>query len=124
MLVLAACGGDDSPTSPNGGNTPVDSTFTAVRSIVVARCAISACHGTGSIQGGLTFGGASYSQVRNASGDHGAVVNVGSSATSNLYLKVTPTPPFGDRMPRTGGFLSASQQETIRKWIDQGALNN
>ena len=97
---------------------------TDVRPILVASCAISACHGSAPIQGGLNMGTATWSQVRNANGNNGPIIIVGNASSSNLYLKTTLNPPFLARMPLTGGFLSTAQQNAIRDWIDQGALNN
>jgi hypothetical protein len=51
-----------------------------------------------------------------------------SSATSFMYQKISMSPPpCGDRMPRDGpitGFLSNAEIQTIRDWIEEGALNN
>ena len=95
-----------------------------VRPILVASCAISACHGTGFTSGGYSMGTAAWSQVRNAIGNHGAIIIAGNASASNLYLKTTTNPPFLARMPLTGGFLSTTQQNLIRDWINQGALDN
>ncbi len=98
---------------------------TAVRPILVASCAVVNCHGSGTIQSGLNMGTASWTQIRAASGNVGGlVVRPGNASISNLYLKTTLNWPFGSRMPLTGGFLSTSQQNAIRDWINQGALNN
>jgi hypothetical protein len=43
---------------------------------------------------------------------------------SILYRKLTPTPPFGSRMPQGGPFLTASELDLIRRWIVEGALEN
>lgn len=95
-----------------------------VQPILAGRCAIGGCHGTGSSSGGLTMGSASWTEIRNASGLHGAIVVAGNSSASNLYLKTTNQPPFGAQMPAVGTLLSLSQQQILRDWIDQGALNN
>ncbi len=108
----------------NDGGAAGVSFMNDVRPIITSSCAIAACHGDGSNQGSLTFGSATYPEVRNANGGSGPIVIVGNAASSNLYLKVTPTPPFGSRMPVGGPFLSATQINLIRDWINQGALNN
>ncbi|MCH7946322.1 MAG: putative Ig domain-containing protein [candidate division Zixibacteria bacterium] len=96
-----------------------------VRPILVASCAISACHGSAPIQSGLNMGTATWTQIRAASGNVGGLVVVaGNASSSNLYLKTTTNPPFNARMPLTGGFLSTTQQNLIRDWINQGALDN
>jgi ankyrin repeat protein len=48
------------------------------------------------------------------------VIGIGSSGNSRLYLKLIGN-RFGPQMPPTGP-LSAEQIETIRNWIDQGAV--
>lgn len=85
-------------------------------------CLGSSCHGGAA--GGLNMGSATYAQVRNGSGDHGAIIAPGNAANSNLYLKLTATPPFGSRMPLGFPALSTTEINKIRDWIDQGALDN
>jgi len=80
------------------------------------------CHGSGA--GGFTFGNLSRGSVIAASGNHGAIVSPGNASASNLYLKTTGSPPFLSRMPIGGPFLTTAQQNLIRDWIDQGALDN
>lgn len=48
-------------------------------------------------------------------------ISPGAPEASVLYLKLTPTPPSGARMP-LGGSLDAASIQTIRDWIQQGAL--
>jgi hypothetical protein len=95
-----------------------------IRPILLNRCAIAGCHGTGSSSGGYTMGNATYSEVRTAAGDHGAIISAGDAATSNLYLKTTANPPFLGRMPLNRTPLSTADQEKIRNWINEGAVDN
>ncbi len=95
-----------------------------VKPIIQSRCAITACHGSGFSQGGMTLGSGSYNSVVNASGDNGMIVVSGNANASNLYLKVTSTPPFGARMPFGGAALSTAEQNIIRDWINEGAQDN
>jgi hypothetical protein len=48
------------------------------------------------------------------------------SANSWMYRKITGTHDFGEIMPPpiSGGALTAAEKDTIKTWIDQGALNN
>jgi hypothetical protein len=87
-------------------------------------CTVSGCHGTGSAQGNMTLGSGSYDEVLTASGLHGKIVVPGDAASSNMYLKVTDTPPFGNRMPNGGPYLNTTQINLIRDWINQGAQDN
>lgn len=55
----------------------------------------------------------------------------GTTARDNsfLWLKINPSPPCGERMPRDGfnpgiGYLNATQIQTIGDWIIEGALDN
>lgn len=43
---------------------------------------------------------------------------------SFLYLKLTPAPPSGARMPFGGPYLTEAQMTLIRNWIGEGALDN
>ena len=132
LLVMSyGCSDSGSPTDGggngggNGGTTDTVSFASDVRPILVASCAISACHGSAPIQSGLNMGTATWTQIRAASGNVGGLVVVaGNASSSNLYLKTTTNPPFNARMPLTGGFLSTTQQNLIRDWINQGALDN
>ncbi len=97
---------------------------TNVKDILTTRCAVSGCHGGGSSQGGFNMGSVTWSEIRNGTGNHGAVLVAGNASASNLFLKITSNPPFGARMPDDGTTLSTADQNAIRDWINQGALDN
>jgi len=131
--LLAACSGDsyDSGNNSGGGGKVTDSAgFAAtIRPLISSRCATPSCHGSATGQNGLAFGGTnpSYSTIVNETSNHGAFVVAGQPNSSNFYLKiipVVPDPPGGARMPASGGYLTAAQQELVRRWIAQGALDN
>lgn len=44
--------------------------------------------------------------------------------SSGLVDKIEPNPDSGGRMPTGGPFLSGDEIQTIRAWINEGALNN
>ncbi|MFQ5453138.1 MAG: hypothetical protein ACE5D6_03010 [Candidatus Zixiibacteriota bacterium] len=88
------------------------------------RCTNSGCHGSGSSSGGFSFGSVSYSTVINASGVNGKIVQANNANSSNMYLKLLSPPPFGERMPRFGPYLSTLDIIKIKDWINQGAQNN
>lgn len=48
----------------------------------------------------------------------------GDPETSVLYNKVADTGDFGGIMPAAGAPLSAQQIDTIRRWVEDGALDN
>lgn len=96
-----------------------------VRPVIQANsCLNSGCHGSGSSQGGMTLGSATYSQVLSAAGSHGKIVVSGNADNSNLYLKTTSNPPFGSRMPLGMTPLTTADQNKLKDWIDQGAQDN
>lgn len=132
LLIFIGFGCTDFGTSPGDStnNSNVSAPFdtvsfsTEIRDTLVIFCGQVGCHGGGTVQGGLLLGAISWNEIVNASGDHGPVIVPGNASLSNLYKKLTDTPPFGDRMPQGGPYLSDRFQKIVRDWIDQGALNN
>jgi hypothetical protein len=57
-------------------------------------------------------------------GAHGPAVVPGIADSSLLLQKISPVPPFGERMPQYGPYLSDSLVTIIRTWINQGAKDN
>ena len=78
----------------------------------------ASCHGG---SGGLFVG--SVAQLLQG-GDHGPAIVPGNADASHIVQKLSPTPPFGSRMPLGGPYLTTSTIQTIKDWINQGALNN
>jgi len=74
--------------------------------------------------------GATYDVVINATGlfTGGKVIVPGSASTSTLYISTTATASGGtpySRMPDLGlDTLTTVQQNLLRDWINQGALDN
>ncbi len=128
IFILGCSDSGDSPTAPSngGGGTVTDPSFaTDIAPLIVGNnCLNSGCHGSGSISGGLSLGSGSYSDIRNGAGLHGAIITVNNAASSNFYLKLTSSPPFGSQMPLTGTKLSTTNLDKIRDWINQGAKDN
>ncbi len=89
-----------------------------VQPIFNARCVV--CHGA---SGGVNL--SSYAALINSVGNEygNEVVVAGNADASGLYDKLLPSPRFLSRMPQ-GGSLSGDEIETIRAWINEGALNN
>jgi hypothetical protein len=90
-----------------------------VRPILVEYRCIS-CHSNGS----LNF--SSYKNLLNSTGSqYGTdIVTPEDANASGLVDKIEANPRFGARMPTGGPFLSGNEIETIRAWINEGALNN
>jgi hypothetical protein len=57
-------------------------------------------------------------------GNHGPAIVPGKADSSNLIKKLSPAPPFGDRMPQGGPYAPDSTIQIIRTWINEGAKNN
>ncbi|MDP3236555.1 MAG: hypothetical protein Q8N26_27435 [Myxococcales bacterium] len=120
----SAAGGSAAGGSAGGGSATV-SFATEVAPILRAKCQ-QACH-AGQYQSagsaytrlrGMTSGGACGNQPR-------LVVNDG--ASSLVIRKILGTQTCGGKMPQgcTGNAcVSATDADTIKRWIDQGALNN
>jgi hypothetical protein len=118
--------GDEFGTVTIPANVVPVSFANQVRPLLTGSCAITGCHGGGSSDGGLALGSATYTQVRNGTGFSGAIIsNPPVGANSILYRVLTSSPPSGiNRMPDGGPFFDAAQQQIIKDWIDQGALDN
>lgn len=120
-IFMVSCG--DSSTGPdNGGEEPLEPTFSNVLQIFEDNCA--SCH-IGSTTNGVRLD--SYSNVINSIGDRyeESVVKPGNAGESPLVDKIeNSNPEFGARMPQGQSPLSADQIGLIREWINEGADNN
>lgn len=124
--------GNDNGTANDNDNSPMGLSFAGdVLPIFTANCA--SCHQAGGeadmngIAVRLTSAEAYATTVNQQSVQDPSwtIVKPGDSAQSLLYLKISQVnPPIGARMPRLRPPLSATQQQTIKDWIDGGALNN
>ncbi len=105
-----------------------------VKSILLTCAAANLCHGVGANpRGGLLMDPLTRNTLVNATGTNtrfvvadSHVVHIGDSRNSTLYTKTTDSlVPFGSRMPPTiRPYLTSQEQQTIKDWIDQGALDN
>ncbi len=57
-------------------------------------------------------------------GEHEPAIIPGNADSSLLIMKLSPNPPFGNRMPIYGPYLSDSLEQIIKTWINQGAKDN
>lgn len=97
-----------------------------VQPIFTANCAFSGCHAGSAPQLDLDLSeGRAHAHIVNVpSVEVEGLMRVlpGDSANSYLFQKISQeNPAVGSRMP-LGGSLSAAQIDTIRRWIDGGAL--
>ena len=101
-----------------------DVSFSAdVNPIFQASCSGSGCH-IGQTTNGVNL--SSYDSVINsiaASYNKDAVIP-SDAAGSPLVDKLGVSPEFGSRMPSGRAALSTLQIDTIRGWIDDGAIDN
>lgn len=83
--------------------------------LLVSNCAMSACHDVQSHQEGIIL--TNYTNIRQK------VVPFNASQ-SKIYKSIIDTDP-GDRMPRPPApAFTPEQKNLVKKWIEQGALNN
>jgi len=124
-LGSAACG--DLGDEPTNGDVDTTVSFSAeVQPIFTAHCALADCHGEAGPQMGLSLAaGASYAEIVDQPSlekPELRLVRPGEPDSSYLYLKIIDAPAIeGARMP-SGGTLSDEDAQTIRRWIEQGAL--
>jgi hypothetical protein len=118
ISLLSGCSdsGDDGPTNPN--NTPVLRAVwqgsEGIGQLFQQKC--TPCHISG------TSGGYSLADYNSAM--QGGRITPNDPDNSVLAQKLSSTPPYPDRMPQGGPYLSTAQLDTIRAWIRNGALNN
>jgi hypothetical protein len=123
ILLLAGCSdkGND-PTSANQQPPPPpvtqDVSFQSQIRPIFQQRGCDGCHGG---NGGLFV--QTVAQLLQG-GSHGPAIVPGKADSSNLIKKLSPNPPFGDRMPQGGPYLPDSTIQIIRTWINQGAKNN
>ena len=81
------------------------------------------CH-LGRVTSGLDL--SSYASMRRGGMNSGTNIIIPMKpCESILPHKLSPTPPFGSRMPFNGPpYFSASQLQLVRDWIAEGAMDN
>ena len=123
ILLIGGCSdkGND-PTSANQQPSPPpvtqDVSFQSQIRPIFQQRGCDGCHGG---NGGLFV--QTVAQLLQG-GSHGPAIVPGKADSSNLIKKLSPNPPFGDRMPQGGPYLPDSTIQIIRTWINQGAKNN
>ncbi|MBL1214346.1 MAG: hypothetical protein HND52_13390 [Ignavibacteriae bacterium] len=87
-------------------------------------CAVSGCH-NGTTFPNLSEGGA-YANIVGVTGSSGQnLIEPGDANNSYLYLKIVGASGiFGDQMPKGQDPLPGEVIDSIKMWIDNGALNN
>jgi mono/diheme cytochrome c family protein len=94
-----------------------------VQPILNSRCV--SCHSSSVRNGNLDL--SSYAGLMNSTGSRYGddIVVDGNADASGLIDAIEPDPDSGiDRMPQGGPYLSGTQIELIKAWINEGAQNN
>jgi hypothetical protein len=116
-LFVAGCWGSLDPAQFGVASACGDVPTT----VFSARCASSSCHAAAWPAAGLDLQSPSPgTRLMNkpATGGAGLIIDAAHPNRSVLYLKLTPTPPFGNRMP-LGGMLDGSTIDCVGSWIAQ-----
>ncbi len=120
-VSLLACSSATGPTYSGGGGGGGGSNSTSFSSDVLPIFSGAGCTGCHGGSGGLVV--TSVAALL-AGGDHGPAIVPGDAAASNIIKKLSPSPPFGSRMPLGGPYLADTTIGVIRTWINEGAKNN
>lgn len=117
LSLLASCGKSSNPASPSDIVFPDSNISYAryVQPLFYQKCALVGCHDDESMAGGLSL--TSYTALTAQPG----IVIPKNSTNSLLAQKIDGRAPHTVPVPIT---LTANQIKGIRKWIDEGALNN
>jgi len=128
-ISIGAIGCKHEPLVPQvDDNTPPDTSTTCdpatvyfqndVLPIFASSCAMSGCHDAATAQEDVVLN--NYANIMNT-----GEVSPGSPNNSDLYEVITENDPDKKMPPPSSGItLTQEQQNTIRDWIAQGALNN
>ena len=131
ILIILGCTNntEDLVSAPDTGEEnpdPIEQISYAdrVQPIFNTTCGGGGCHTSGGNANGVNLSG--YTQTMNSTGSSygGKVVIAGNANASPIVDKIEPGPTHGNRMPLGGSPLSSTQIQTIRTWINEGALNN
>ncbi len=127
FFFLYSCSEDsDSPTGPGGNNNGgLQATFSSIQANVFnSSCATSGCHDVATQRAGLNLSaGSAYNELVNANSTTSSLKRVEPGNSSNSWLMKRITGDGTGQMPPNGS-LSAATIDSIRAWIDRGALNN
>lgn len=136
-LILTSCA-DHGVISEEGGHNddhqqPATVSFSEdVHPVLLRSCAFNSCHGNVNPQHGVnvtsyqTLVGDDHGGHKYAGSLHNPVIR-GDGFNSPLYVAVSPRYRelgLDFRMPKFSDTLTTLEQENIRVWIDEGALNN
>jgi hypothetical protein len=95
--------------------------------VLATTCSAASCHSASNKAQGLDLASPNLStRLVDVPATEGSGLLIDSSAPSKsvLYLKLTPDPPFGARMPLGSTYLSATTLACVLRWIGLAANGN
>ena len=129
LFIFSSCADEIVESTPSildqQNQNKVVSSFSSIQTKVLnISCAVSGCH-NGNTFPTLTEGSA-YNNIVNVTGSSGQnLIEPGDADNSYLYLKLTGAPGiFGEQMPKGLQPLEQSVVDSIKVWINSGAINN
>jgi hypothetical protein len=111
---------DASPPAEGSGGQASGGCPDVPTGVLQPRCGLSGCHGDNPAAGLDLVSPDVRARLLGhpASGGPGVLIDpAGSADASVLYLKLTPSPPFGARMPLVGGMLDDATMACVAAWI-------
>lgn len=128
ITLLGGCAKDEGPLyipKPVHPGEPIDTAYFATEVVPIFQQHCWVCHPD--MAGlDLTANVAHSNLVGVVSTNHAPGVRIvpGDPMVSVLWHKVSGSSDYGLNMPPNGTFLSNDELQTIRDWIEQGALDN
>lgn len=130
-FLLVGCGSDNgNSTGPDPDPEPSPdpdrqvSFSEDIAPIFQTSCAESGCHDAGTQESNVNL--SSHDAALNSEGQQyqELIINPGNPDESPLVDKIEPNPEIGARMPYQRNALSDTKIDSIRAWIEDGALDN
>lgn len=125
-LIGISCSEDNTTQPPPASEAPLARLSDIQVKVFNTSCATANCHASGSAQAGLVLStGQSYANLINVNSvlfPGNKRVDEGNSSESILVQMLTGQ--RSPRMPYNQSPLSQAVIDSIKKWIDDGALNN
>ncbi len=125
-VFSTSCSEDSTTQPPAASNIPMARLSDIQAKVFNLSCATANCHASGSAQLGLDLSaGQSYSNLVNVSSvKFPGNLRVAEGNSSGSILVQMLTGQRSPQMPFNGAALSQAVIDSIKKWIDDGALNN
>ncbi len=129
QFIISACADSITESTPSVDQNPnsgsIKATFSDIQNKIFNKsCALSGCHVTGVQSPNLS--GDAYNTIVNKPSTQGInYIQPGDPAKSYLFMKITGAPGIsGVRMPRNASPLPQSSIDSVKAWIERGAIKN